>query len=152
MKSKTLIIAVILILAGVIIFLVQQGTQDPTLQEETPSGQEGTDTDPRNEEGAEADRVVQIEGGEYFFSPANISVNRGEVVEFEFTNTGNIAHNFIIRNAEGQQLGGTDTIPAGATDSFTAQMPDEETTIEFTSFCSVPGHEESGMVGTITVQ
>ncbi|MDY6776903.1 MAG: thioredoxin domain-containing protein [Candidatus Nanohaloarchaea archaeon] len=92
----------------------------------------------------DADKTIQISGTEYSFSPSTISVTKGETVRIEFTNTGQIPHNLNIPS-----LGvGTRTIQPGQTSSFTFTAPESGTfPIQFE--CTLPGHAENGMTGTI---
>jgi plastocyanin len=97
---------------------------------------------------AEADAEVRsftVTGDEFSFSPAIITVNRGDTVRLTFRNTGDVSHNWIV---EGLNIR-TDTIAAGGTDTieFTASQ-----TGRFTVYCGVPGHRANGMVGTLVVQ
>jgi plastocyanin len=91
---------------------------------------------------------ITIEGDEFSFAPANISVARGATVELTFKNIGRVPHNYIV-----SELGlATKTISGGNTDVVTFVAPDSAGTISYTSFCSVPGHREAGMVGTIEIK
>ncbi|HEX7042850.1 MAG TPA: cupredoxin domain-containing protein [Patescibacteria group bacterium] len=87
---------------------------------------------------------IKVEGSEFSFSPSTISVKKGDRVKIDFKNMGKYPHNFTIT-----ELGVA---------SSTIQ-PGQETTLTFTasktgSFvyeCSVPGHADRGMKGTLTV-
>jgi plastocyanin len=66
-------------------------------------------------------------------------------VTVEFSNPGQIPHDVQI--AEGsKELGGTKTI-TGTSQSFDVELKPGD----YTFFCSVPGHREGGMQGTLTV-
>lgn len=85
-----------------------------------------------------------VEGSEFKFSPASISINKGDRVKVTFKNVGNAGHNFVIGD-----LGvSTRIISAGSTDTveFTA---DKSGTFAF--YCSVPGHRAGGMEGQISI-
>jgi uncharacterized cupredoxin-like copper-binding protein len=89
-----------------------------------------------------------IEGDEFRFSPQNITVLRGATVELRFKNAGKIAHNYTVR-----ELGvETKTIDAGKTDVVTFVAPATSGIVTYSSYCSVPGHKEAGMVGTIEIK
>ena len=91
---------------------------------------------------------ITIEGDEFRFAPADISVTRGATVELTFKNIGRAPHNYIVT-----ELGlATKTISGGKTDVVTFVVPNTPGTISYASFCSVPGHKEAGMVGTIEVK
>lgn len=144
-KGLNIILGIIVLALVGTVFLVREGAQSPALE---VSEEENTNNTP------EVDEVVSIEVGdtEFSFSPESSEVERGSTVEFKFTNTGSLAHSFNIETEEGELLGGTSAISAGDSDSFVLTMPDRQTTVVLTSFCSVPGHREGGMVGEIVVE
>lgn len=86
-----------------------------------------------------------VEGREYFFNPETVEVNQGENVTITFRNAGSIAHNFTLPAFDAR----TTTIQPGklASVSFTANQ-----TGEFPFWCSVPGHRQAGMEGTLVVK
>ncbi|MDY6778702.1 MAG: thioredoxin domain-containing protein [Candidatus Nanohaloarchaea archaeon] len=93
------------------------------------------------------DRTITVSGTEYSFSPSTITVKKGQTIRIRFTNTGRIPHNLRIPS-----LGvGSQTIRAGRTDSFTFTAP-ESGTFPIRFECTLPGHSESGMKGTLTTQ
>ena len=67
-------------------------------------------------------------------------------VTFVFTNDAPVPHNFAIK--DGVTDGPTDTISGGATAKLSVTLP--AGTYEF--YCAVPGHEQAGMKGTLTVK
>src|SRR3989338_1794486 len=81
-----------------------------------------------------------VEGSEYKFSPASITVSQGDKVKITFKNVGSIGHNFVIGD-----LGvSTRVIPAGSTETVKL-IADRSGTFAF--YCSVPGHRPVGMEG-----
>lgn len=89
-----------------------------------------------------------IEGDEFRFSPSNISAARGATVELTFKNVGRVPHNYVV-----DELGlATKTIGGGKTDVVTFTAPDSAGAITYASYCSVPGHREAGMAGTIEIK
>jgi plastocyanin len=68
-------------------------------------------------------------------------------VTIEFTNKSPLSHNVTIANAKGQVVGFTPTFDGG-TKTLTLKLPPGS----YTFYCSVPGHEQAGMKGTLTVQ
>jgi len=87
---------------------------------------------------------ITIEANDSFtFTPSEITIPANTDVEITLINTGVLPHDFTVDEANvkitaegGQQATGTINLPPG--------------TYEF--YCSVPGHRESGMVGTLIVQ
>ena len=67
-------------------------------------------------------------------------------VTIDFTNPSTTGHDVRIEDESGEDIGGTDVV---ADDSATATVDLEPGS--YTFFCSVPGHREAGMEGTLTV-
>jgi uncharacterized cupredoxin-like copper-binding protein len=65
---------------------------------------------------------------------------------FVFTNDAPVPHNLAIKG--GVNAGPTNTISGGATAKLSVTL--KPGTYEF--YCAVPGHEQAGMKGTLTVQ
>jgi len=93
---------------------------------------------------AQAHDII-VTGTEFAFSPSAIIVKQGQTIQIIFKNSGKYPHNFTISDLNIQ----TKTIQPGEQDtvSFT---PAKAGTYEYT--CTVPGHAEKGMKGTLTVQ
>jgi plastocyanin len=85
---------------------------------------------------------------EFKFAPDTIGVSAGKVV-FYLVNAGNgTSHNMIIRDSTGKRLAGSELVSAGDSVVFTV---DNIAAGTYTFFCDQPGHEASGMKGTLTV-
>ncbi|HJX59293.1 hypothetical protein A2V61_00515 [Candidatus Woesebacteria bacterium RBG_19FT_COMBO_47_8] len=113
----------------------------------TTSGPSGVST-PSSETGAgsqEPFREVSIVASEYSFTPSVITVKKGERVRLTFKNSGRFPHNFTI---EGMGVT-TKTLAAGEVDAveFTASQVGT-----FSFYCSVDGHKDLGMDGTLEVR
>lgn len=90
---------------------------------------------------------VSMEMGEMYFDPDSISADAGSSVEVNLENAGTMLHDFTIDDLGGERV--HVEVPNGESDSVTLNIPDESGTYEF--YCSVPGHRESGMEGTLEV-
>lgn len=88
---------------------------------------------------------VSLTAKEFAFSPKTITVSKGDMVKVTLTNNGTYPHNFTLTDF---QVSGTNVAP-GQTGVFTFTA---EKTGSFTFFCSVPGHKDRGMTGTLIVQ
>lgn len=71
----------------------------------------------------------------------------GGEVTIDFVNAQSIAHDVAIEGPEGEQIGKTEVITDGE-DSATVELEPGE----YTFYCTVPGHREAGMEGTLTVE
>lgn len=80
----------------------------------------------------------------YAFNPATITVNKGDTAKINFVNSDGV-HNFVID----EYSVSTNPIQAGNNDSVTF-LADKAGS--FTYYCSVDGHRELGMVGTLIVK
>jgi plastocyanin len=83
--------------------------------------------------------------GQLKFTNSTLTAKAGKTT-VDFTNSSQLPHNMTIEDSSGKQVGATPTF-AGGTKSFTADLKPGK----YTFFCSVPGHREAGMQGTLTV-
>lgn len=96
------------------------------------------------QQSSDVNRTIQVSGGEYYFSPQTISVEKGEKIRVEFQNTGRATHNLRIPALNV----GSATIGPQQADSFTFTAPKTGTfPIEFV--CTLPGHARNGMTGQL---
>ena len=113
-------------------------------QAPTPAGADahahGHDENSAVVEGA---REIAVTGKDLRFQPAELRVRAGEDVTIVFT-AADVAHDFTVE--------GTD-VHVGANGGETARgglRIDEPG--DYTYVCTLPGHEEAGMRGTLTVK
>ena len=93
---------------------------------------------------------VEITGRDYSFEPAALTVEgaaRAGAVEMVLENRGAAAHNLTIQR-DGEEVGGTPTITTNRRESLKISLEPGE----YELVCTVDGHEEKGMVGTLTVK
>lgn len=64
-----------------------------------------------------------------------------------FTNSSPVPHDVRIESADGEDVGGTEVLSEGSESATVELKPGE-----YTFFCSVPGHRQAGMEGTLTVK
>lgn len=81
---------------------------------------------------------------EFQFSPNTITAKPGQPINLSLVNAGTVQHNFTFPDANVLIT----SVP-GKTSKGSFRAPGPGT---YTFFCSIPGHREAGMVGTITVQ
>lgn len=65
----------------------------------------------------------------------------------DFTNPQPLMHDVAIEDSSGKTIAQTDTVAEGS-DSTTAELKPGT----YTFYCTVPGHREGGMEGTLTVK
>ena len=110
---------------------------ETTTTEETTTG-----------EGGGAGQTVQVSadpGGALEFEQDSLTAPVGEVT-FEFTNESSTPHDFVLEQ-DGTEITKTEVI-TGSEDTAEATLEAGE----YTYFCSVPGHRQAGMEGTLTAE
>ena len=90
---------------------------------------------------------IKVTMTEFKFDPSTISAPGGKVAFF-LVNAGTTSHNFVIRDSSNNRVDGSDLISAGDSFVFTVNSIAAGT---YTYFCNQPGHEASGMHGTLTI-
>lgn len=80
------------------------------------------------------------------FDTTALAAKAGKVT-IKFTNVSPLGHNLTIASSSGQVLGATPTFTAGSKTLSLTLKPGS-----YTFYCSVPGHRQAGMQGTLTVQ
>jgi uncharacterized cupredoxin-like copper-binding protein len=94
---------------------------------------------------------IKVTMTEFKFAPGSdtpITAPAGKVV-FYLVNAGNnTSHDMFIRDSTGKNVGGSALISAGDSAVFTV---DNIAAGSYTIYCDQPGHEASGMKGTLTI-
>lgn len=92
--------------------------------------------------GADEGTTLSVGATEFVFDPGTLSAPADQEVTVEVQNNGTVEHDFTIDEANlkiatpaTETATGTFTLPAGT----------------YTFYCSVPGHQQAGMEGTLTV-
>jgi plastocyanin len=121
--------------------------------EEAATDEEDPGTTPAAEEpqieteaGVETVELTSPETGELVFEPESLEARVGEVA-IDYTNPSEVPHNVAIEG-DGEELAQSETVTGG--DSATATVALEAG--EYVYYCSIPGHREAGMEGTLTVE
>jgi plastocyanin len=84
--------------------------------------------------------------GELAYTTTTATAKAGKVT-VDFKNPQALTHDVAIENSSGEEVGATELIASGS-DSTTVNL--KPGTYHF--FCTVPGHREAGMEGTLTVK
>lgn len=141
MNNKSLLWSIVILIVLLVIgyWAVTRINQNPanTVTEQNNSGNQNIVT------GTGEVKSFTVTGAPFSYSPNSLNVNRGDTVKITFTNSqGN--HDLKI---EGYNVG-TQVIGAGQQEviEFVANQ-----TGSFRVYCSVPGHADRGMTGTLTV-
>ncbi len=122
----------------------------------------------QSQSAASTPQTLSVAAKEFAFAPAALSVRAGQPVTINLQNNGAVEHDWSVREIEisgeatssgappsGHMMGGTGDEPklhvaAGiggkGTLTFTPSKPGT-----YAFYCTVAGHKEAGMVGTLTV-
>ena len=86
-------------------------------------------------------------GSDLAYNQKSASANAGSVT-VDFQNNQAISHDVAIqKGSSGPIIGQTDLVSSGSASTTVNLTPGS-----YTFFCTVPGHREAGMVGTLTVK
>jgi plastocyanin len=118
-------------------------TAEETTTEETSGGAEA--------EGGTAGTggAIAIEAnpeGNLAFEEKEVSAKAGKDT-IDFTNQSSVPHNVTIEDSAGENIGETETLAEGSSSATVDLKPGT-----YTFYCSVPGHRQAGMEGTLTVK
>jgi plastocyanin len=95
------------------------------------------------EEAAGGGGATEVGMTEYAFDPKDVTAAQGDTITA--TNDGEIPHNFTI---EGDGETTTGDVDPGSSGELTVDVAPGNYKVE----CTIPGHAEQGMVGTLTVK
>jgi plastocyanin len=84
--------------------------------------------------------------GELAYTTDHMTAKAGKVT-IDFTNPQGLAHNVAIENSKGEEIASVEPLADGS-DTTTADL--KPGTYHY--FCTVPGHREAGMEGTLVVK
>ena len=90
---------------------------------------------------------IKVTMTEFKFDPSTISAPSGKVVFF-LVNSGTTQHDMAIRDSSNKRIDVSELVSAGDSSVFTVNNLAAGT---YTIYCTQPGHESSGMKGTLTV-
>jgi uncharacterized cupredoxin-like copper-binding protein len=139
-----------LALALAALALVACGSSDDSSSTTTTSDNEGfSETGSGGNQGSEGGASLRFEadpGGDLAYTTTSASTKAGKVT-IDFNNPQALTHDVAIEDSSGGEVGGTELIASGE-DSTTVDLKPGT----YTFYCSVPGHREAGMEGTLTVK
>ncbi len=95
---------------------------------------------------AQVVKLAADPSGNLSYNTTTLSAHPGKVT-IEFTNSAPLEHNVTVASSAGSTEGATPTF-SGGTKSLTLNLKAGT----YTFFCSVPGHRQAGMQGTLKVQ
>ena len=111
--------------------------------------------------------TVTVEASEFKFTPARIELKAGQPIKITFRNKGTVEHDFSVAKIQVRSSSASRSSSAGHDMSNMTTKPDLHVsaevggtgTLEFTPaqsgtyefFCTVAGHKEAGMMGSLVI-
>lgn len=146
-------VVALFVLALASVALVACGSSDSSTTTTTSSGEEangGAAAESGKESGGEGGgSTVSFEAdpnGELAYTTTKASAKAGNVT-VDFNNPQSLTHDVAIEDSSGKEVGKTELIGEGETSTSVDLKPGT-----YTFYCTVPGHREAGMEGTLTVK
>ena len=121
-------------------------TATSTNGSETSGGEAGGGQTGGGGGGGSAVKFVADPSGSLAYTTTQASAKAGEVT-LDFENPQSLTHDVAIEDSSGKEVGATELITDSSTSTTVELKPGT-----YTFFCSVPGHREGGMEGTLTVK
>jgi plastocyanin len=148
---KKVAVAVALVLAALAL-VACGGSSDSSSSETAPAE---TSTESSGGGGGEAEGGTAGSASTLDFEAASSGLefttdfneSKAGEVTVDFTNPQAVPHDVAIEDSSGKVIAQTEVLAEGS-DSATANLKPGE----YTFFCTVPGHREAGMEGTLTVK
>jgi plastocyanin len=144
LELKTKLALLFSLLALVPFAVAACGDDDDVDSADTEATTEATDTGGRDTGGASTVAFTADPGGSLAFEEDSATATAGTVT-VELTNDSEVPHDVQIEGPDGD-IGGTEEVTGG---TATAEVDLEPG--DYTFYCSVAGHREAGMEGTLTV-
>lgn len=146
MRVKPFGVLAVLVCVALVGFAVGCGGDD-----EESSDTAATTTEQTTAGGGGGGGETSVGMTEYEFDPNDLSVAAGDTLAL--TNDGQIPHNLTIvegtdPEAGGAELAASDDIAGGDSGELTVDAEPGD----YSFLCTIPGHAEDGMVGTITIE
>jgi plastocyanin len=139
------------LLLAALAFAACGGGSDTTSEEAAPAETTQEAETEKEAEGGSAGSAAALDieadpTGQLAFTSTEASAKAGKVT-VNFTNSSPVPHDVKIEDSSGQEVGGTEVISEGSDSAEVELKPGT-----YTYYCSIPGHREAGMEGTLTVK
>jgi plastocyanin len=124
-------------------------TSDSTAEQPTTQEESGGNGEKEAEGGTAGAATLDFEAdptGALAYTSDKATAKAGKVT-VNFTNSSPVPHDVAIEDEAGETIAETEVLAEGS-DSATAELEPGE----YKFFCTVPGHRQAGMDGTLTVK
>lgn len=142
-----LAVAFALVLASLALVACGGSDDDSTTESKSQSGTATESTPSEAEGGSAGSAALDFEAGEGLAYTSDTASAKAGKVTVNFTNPQPLTHDVAIEDSSGKTIGKTELIAEGS-DSAVVNLKAGE----YTFYCTVPGHREAGMEGTLTVE
>jgi plastocyanin len=141
-------LAAVAVLGLAALALAACGSSDDSSSTAAETSSSSTDTSTSTSAGGGGETVTfeADPSGQLAFTQSDVSAKAGNDT-IEFDNPSSTGHDVVIEDESGNEVAKTDVI----TDSTATTTADLKPGT-YTFYCSVPGHREAGMEGTLTVK
>jgi len=140
---KKLAVAFALILASFALVACGGSSNDSSSSAESTA----ESTAPEAAGGSAGSAALDFETGEGLTYTSDTATAKAGKVTVDFTNSQPLTHDVAIEDSSGKTIGKTELIAEGSDSTVVDLKPGE-----YTFYCTVPGHREAGMEGTLTVK
>lgn len=104
-------------------------------------------TDKTGADGVDAALEFEADpGGALAYTTDEATAQAGDLT-IHFTNPSGVSHDVRIEGPDGKDIGGSEVVSEGSDTSSATLKPGE-----YTFFCSLPGHRQGGMEGSLKVE
>jgi plastocyanin len=142
-------VAALILLALASVALVACGSSSNST-ESTATTTESAESSGGGSEGSGEGSVVKIEaaeGSSLAYDQKEVTAKAGQV-SIEFTNPQSLSHDVAVETSGGEEVGHTELVSNGKAVATIGELKPGT----YTFYCTVPGHREAGMEGTLTVE
>jgi uncharacterized cupredoxin-like copper-binding protein len=142
-----------LVLAAVALSACGGGGSSESTSTETSAGGEaaaggaGGSEEGGGEGGGSVVKVETVSSSALEYAQKEVTAKAGQV-SVEFNNPQGLSHDVAIEDSSGTTLGKTELVAEGSTEATIGNLKPGK----YTFYCTVPGHREAGMEGTLTVE
>ncbi|HEY5052198.1 MAG TPA: plastocyanin/azurin family copper-binding protein [Solirubrobacterales bacterium] len=147
MKKASALFVLILASVALVACGSSSNSTSSTTTESAPSSEATTGGSGGGSGGGETINVEADPGGELAYTTKSLTAKAGNVT-IDFKNPQALMHDVAVEDSSGKVIGKTELVAeASSTASLENLKPGT-----YTFFCTVPGHREAGMEGTLTVK
>lgn len=152
---KKVVVAFALVLASIALAACGSSSSDSSATSSETTSESGAaaggKSNPAQAEGKSAGSAAALAfeadpNGGLAYTSASATATAGKVT-VDFTNPQPLTHDVAIEDSSGKTIGKTELVAEGSDSAVIDLKPGE-----YTFYCTVPGHREAGMEGTLTVK